>query len=73
MKKSTQAALIVASLALVAASGANASVPQEAQDALKSVGDFASTVVSWMWGVGTAITVGFVGLKLVKKGANKAT
>lgn len=73
MKKSTKAALIVASLAAVAATGANAAIPQEAQAALDAVGEFTSSVVGWMWGVGTAMIVGFVGLKVVKKGANKAT
>ncbi|WP_306462408.1 major coat protein, partial [Klebsiella pneumoniae] len=52
MKKSTKAALIVASLAAVAATGANAAIPQEAQAALDAVGEFTSTVVGWMWGVG---------------------
>ncbi|MGO4150581.1 major coat protein [Vibrio cholerae] len=73
MKKTTQSALILASFAAVAATGVNAAIPAEAQAALDSVGEFSDAVISWMWGVGTAITVAFVGLKLVRKGANKAS
>ncbi|MBY7972671.1 hypothetical protein KW462_02135 [Vibrio fluvialis] len=64
----------LAALALLAVAGtASAAVPQVATDAMTSVGELADAVVGWAWGVGTAVVVGFVGLKLVKKGANKAS
>ncbi|EKO3436332.1 major coat protein [Vibrio fluvialis] len=64
----------LAALALLAAAGtASAAIPPEAQAALDSVSGFADTILTWMWGVGTTVLVGFIGLKLTKKGANKAT
>ncbi|MGY5584764.1 major coat protein [Vibrio cincinnatiensis] len=69
--KKVQAAVMLAGM--VVAGAASADIPPEAQAALDSVTSFADTIIGWIWGVGTSILVGFVGLKLVKKGANKAT
>ncbi|EKO3465989.1 hypothetical protein FNO25_001327 [Vibrio fluvialis] len=64
----------LAALALLAVAGtASAAIPPEAQAALDSISGLADSVVAWAWGVGTAVVVGFVGLKLTKKAANKAT
>ncbi|MBY7921521.1 hypothetical protein KW453_04430 [Vibrio fluvialis] len=64
----------LAVLALLAVAGtASAAIPPEAQAALDSISGLADSVVAWAWGVGTAVVVGFVGLKLTKKAANKAT
>ncbi|MGL0924884.1 major coat protein [Vibrio vulnificus] len=73
MTKSNKARALVAVSLILAAGAANAAIPTEAQGALDSIGEFSSAVTTWMWSIGTAITVAFVGLKLVRKGANKAT
>lgn len=58
---------------LVTAGVASAAIPAEAQAALDSVKELTDSVVTWVWALGTAVTVAFVGLKVVRKGANKAT
>ncbi|ELV8681521.1 hypothetical protein QNE28_001450 [Vibrio fluvialis] len=64
----------LAALALMAAAGtASAAIPPEAQAALDSISGLADSIIAWAWGVGTAMIVGFIGIKLVKKGANKAS
>ncbi len=69
--KKSKAAL---ALGLLTVAGlASAAIPPEAQAALDGVKEVGDTVIAWMWGFGTALTVGFVGLKLVRKGANKAS
>lgn len=73
MAKSNKISALIGATLLVAASAANAAIPAEAQAALDGVQELATTVTGWMWTVGTAITVAFVGLKLVRKGANKAS
>lgn len=73
MFKSNKSKTALALGLLVTAGMASAAVPAAAQAALDSVKELSDTVVAWVWGLGTAITVAFVGLKLVKKGANKAT
>lgn len=72
-KKKLATALIIAAMAAAASTGAYADIPPAAQAALDSVGSFADTVIGWMWGVATTVLVAFIGLKLTKKGANKAT
>ncbi|EKZ9176953.1 hypothetical protein RFA54_000384 [Vibrio vulnificus] len=73
MTKSNKVRALVAASLMLAVGAANAAIPAEAQGALDSIGEFSSAVTAWMWSIGTAITVAFVGLKLVRKGANKAT
>lgn len=64
----------LAVIALMAVAGSTfAAIPEAAQNAMDSVTETATTVVSWAWGVGTTLIAGFVGLKLVKKGANRAS
>ncbi|CAH8189071.1 conserved exported hypothetical protein [Vibrio aestuarianus] len=59
--------------ALVAASAANAALPAEAQTAIDAVSAFVTDILAAVWPIATALTVGFVGIKLFKKGANKAS
>ncbi|MFH4620491.1 major coat protein [Vibrio furnissii] len=64
----------LAVLALLAVAGtASAEIPAAATAAMTSVGEFTDTVITWAWGVGTSVIVAFVGLKLTRKGAQKAT
>ncbi|NAW78693.1 hypothetical protein CAG60_07330 [Vibrio sp. V33_P6A3T137] len=72
-KKKLATAVIIAAMAATASTGAYAEIPPAAQAALDSVKDFTDTIIGWMWGVGTTVLVAMVGLKLTKKGANKAT
>jgi len=73
MFKSNKSKAALALGLLVTAGMASAAIPAEAQAALDSVDELGTTVLGWVWKLGTALTVGFVGLKLVRKGANKAT
>ncbi|MBF4340627.1 hypothetical protein EAY39_07455 [Vibrio anguillarum] len=69
--KKSKAAL---ALGLLTVAGiASAAIPSEAQAALDAVKEVGDAVLAWVWVFGTALTVGFVGLKLVRKGANKAS
>ena len=52
---------------------ANAALPAEAQTALDSVQTLVTDILGAVWPIATALTVGFVGIKLFKKGANKAS
>ena len=51
---------------------AMAAVPAEVTTAFTSISDTATGILGLVWPIATAVTVGFVGLKLFKKGANKA-
>lgn len=67
---------LLGTIVLAAASvstGAYAELPAAATAAMDTVGGFADTVIGWMWTIGTGVLVGVIGLKLVKKAANKAT
>lgn len=60
--------------ALMIASGmAAAAVPAEVTAAFATITDTATGVLALVWPIAVTLTVGFVGLKLFKKGANKAS
>lgn len=60
--------------ALMIASGmAAAAVPVEVTAAFATITDTATGVLALVWPIAVTLTVGFVGLKLFKKGANKAS
>lgn len=60
--------------ALVAVSGSSfAALPAEAQAAMDELGTFATDMVAAAWVIVPIVVVGFIGIKLFKKGANKAT
>ncbi|MBN3492260.1 major coat protein [Vibrio neptunius] len=64
----------VAALALGSASAhAEYTVPAEAQSVMDGVSGFATAIINWGWGIVAVVTIGTVGWKLLKKGANKAT
>lgn len=69
--KKSKAALAVTLLAT--AGVASAALPADAQTAIDAVGTFVTDILSAVWPIATALTVGFVGIKLFKKGASKAT
>lgn len=52
---------------------ASAALPADAQTAIDSVATFVDDILAAVWPIVTVLTVGFVGIKLFKKGANKAT
>ncbi|MFH0276595.1 major coat protein [Vibrio alginolyticus] len=58
---------------LMAASGAHAALPEQAAQAFTSLGTFVTDMLTSTWGIAVPLTVGFIGIKLFKKGANKAT
>lgn len=59
---------------LAAASGsAMAALPTEVTTAFTNISETATGILALVWPIATALTVGFVGLKLFKKGANKAS
>lgn len=72
MKKQNLQAALAAVLVLTAGS-ASAALPADAQTAIESVSTFVTDILAAIWPIATALTVGFVGIKLFKKGANKAT
>ena len=65
--------VVTGSIALMVAGSASAALPAEAQAAIDAISLFVTDLFSAVWPIATAIIVGFVGIKLVKKGANKAT
>lgn len=65
-------ALLAISL-LVTAGAASAALPADAQAAIDSVKTFGDDILAAIWPIAATLTVGFVGIKLFKKGANKAT
>lgn len=53
------------------ASAAQAAVPAEVTTAFASISELANGVLALVWPIAIAITVGYVGIKHFKKGANK--
>lgn len=51
---------------------AMAALPLEVKDAITKVGDDGQEMIGLLWPVVTAITIGFILIRLFKKGANKA-
>lgn len=64
--------LAVASVAL-SATAANAALPPEAEAAFTALSTNVTDILAAVWPIAVSLTVGFVGIKLFKKGANKAT
>lgn len=71
-KNKKSKALLAVSL-VTTAGVASAALPADAQTAIESVGTFVTDILAAIWPIATALTVGLVGIKLFKKGANKAT
>jgi hypothetical protein len=63
----------VAGLVGLVAGSAHAAIPAAATTAMSELTADATTIMDWMWGVAILVTFGFILLKLVKKGGNKAT
>lgn len=73
MFKNKNSKALLAIALLVTAGTASAALPADAQTAIDSVATFVTDILAAVWPIATALTVGFVGIKLFKKGANKAT
>ncbi len=58
---------------LMTASSANAALPQVATQAFSTLASYLTAMLTSPWGIALPTTVGFIGIKLFKKGANKAT
>lgn len=58
---------------LMAASSANAALPEVATQAFSTLANYVTEMLTSTWGIAVPMTVGFIGIKLFKKGANKAT
>lgn len=72
--KGVQIAKAVAVGSLVVAAGsANAALPEAAAAAMAGISTFVDDIMVAAWGIAAAVTLGFVGIKLFKKGANKAS
>ncbi|MCZ4294503.1 MULTISPECIES: major coat protein [Vibrio] len=67
--KNSKALLAVALMTVAGAS--SAALPAEAQTAMDSVNTFVTDILAAVWPIVAAATVGFVGIKLFKKGASK--
>lgn len=52
---------------------AHAALPTEITTAFTSISDTVTGILALVWPIATTLVVGFVGLKLFKKGANKAS
>ncbi|MDN3617025.1 major coat protein [Vibrio gallaecicus] len=72
-KFATPKRVAVGSIALMVAGSASAALPADAQAALDAIALFVTDLLTGVWPIATALLVGFIGIKLVKKGANKAT
>lgn len=73
MFKNKQSKALLAISLLTTAGVASAALPADAQSAIDAVSTFVTDILAAVWPIATALTVGFVGIKLFKKGANKAT
>ncbi|HCG6943385.1 TPA: hypothetical protein NJ333_000779 [Vibrio parahaemolyticus] len=58
---------------LMAASSANAALPEVATQAFSTLASYVTEMLTSTWAIAVPMTVGFIGIKLFKKGANKAT
>ena len=58
---------------IMAAGAANATTPTAAQTAMTSLQTEGEAMIDAAWPVVTALTVGFIAIKLFKKSASKAT
>lgn len=72
MNKNTVAKSGLLASLLAIAGAASAAVPAEVTAAFASITDTATGTLALVWPIAVTLTVGFVGLKLFKKGANKA-
>lgn len=72
MNKSNIAKTGLLASALGVAGSAMAALPAEVTAAFASISDTATGTLALVWPIAVTLTVGFVGLKLFKKGANKA-
>ncbi|MEQ5037919.1 major coat protein [Providencia rettgeri] len=66
------ASIIVSSIVLpTAAFAAESTIPQPAQDAIKSIGDTATGMIDLAWPVIALVVGGFLAIKLFKKVSSK--
>lgn len=72
MNKSNIAKTGLLASALGVAGSAMAAMPAEVTAAFTSISETATGTLALVWPIAVTLTVGFVGLKLFKKGANKA-
>lgn len=72
MNKNTVTKSVLLASLLAIAGVASAAVPAEVTAAFASITDTATGTLALVWPIAVTLTVGFVGLKLFKKGANKA-
>jgi hypothetical protein len=70
-KNQTFKAGLLASL-MTAAGIASAAMPPEVTSAFTSISETATGTLALVWPIAVTLTVGFVGLRLFKKGAGKA-
>ncbi len=73
MFKNNQSKALLAIALLTVAGTSSAALPAEAQAAIDAIAAFVTDILAAIWPIATALTVGTVGIKLFKKGANKAT
>ncbi|WP_089138190.1 major coat protein [Vibrio rumoiensis] len=65
--------LSVVAVAALGSVGAHAELPAGAATAMAEVQTMVTDILAAVWPIVTALTVGFIGIKLFKKGANKAS
>ncbi|WP_194089227.1 major coat protein [Vibrio hibernica] len=65
--------LAIASVAALSSVGAHAELPAEAAAAMTEVSGIVTDMLSAVWPIVATLTVGFVGIKLFQKAANKAS
>lgn len=68
-----QKMVAAAAAPLVLIGQAHAALPTEVTSAFTTISDTVTGILALVWPIATALTVGFVGLKLFKKGASKAS
>ncbi len=73
MFKNKHSKALFAVALLTTAGTASAALPAEAQAAIDAIAAFVTDILAAAWPIVTAVTVGFIGMKLFKKGANKVT
>ncbi|WP_076588738.1 major coat protein [Vibrio ostreicida] len=73
MNNNTYSKALLAVSLFTVAGVASAALPADAQAAMDSVSTFATDILAATWPIAITLTVGFIGIKLFKKGASKAT
>ncbi|AUV86195.1 major coat protein [Vibrio campbellii] len=73
LKAAGRVVLTLGLLTAATTASADTALPAAATQAFATLGGYVSEMLTSTWGVAVPCTLGLIGIKLFKKGANKAT